>query len=324
VIKVSQAVSGEIVFEKLIDTLMPTAIEHAGAERAVLILARGAAQRITAEAMTSGDAVMVHLRDEAVAETVLPESVLHYVARTNESVILDDAVTPNPFSADPYIRQHQARSILCLPLLNAGQLIGVIYLENNLAPRVFASARITVLKLLASQAAISLDSTRLYRDLAEREAKIRRMVDANIIGIFIWDLDGRILEPNDAFLRIVGYDRHDLATGLMRSTDLSPPEWLDHNVRQELPELKRTGILPPFEKEFFHKDGSRVPVLLGAATFGEKGDQGVAFVLDLTERKRAEAEARASERAIARYRRSWHTPAASPRWGSSPPRSPMS
>jgi PAS domain S-box-containing protein len=299
VIKVSQAVSREIVFEKLIDTLMRTAIEHAGAERAVLILARGAAQRITAEAMTSGDAVIVHLRDEAVAETVLPESVLHYVARTNESVILDDAVTPNPFSADPYIRQHQVRSILCLPLLNAGKLIGVIYLENNLAPRVFASARITVLKLLASQAAISLDNTRLYRDLAEREAKIRRLVDANIIGIFIWDLDGRILEPNDAFLRIVGYDRHDLATGLMRWTDLSPPEWLDHNVRQELPELKRTGILPPFEKEFFHKDGSRVPVLLGAATFGEKGDQGVAFVLDLTERKRAEAEARASER---RYR----------------------
>ena len=116
---------------------------------------------------------------------VLPESVLHYVLRTRESVILDDAAAQPPFSADPYIRQRQARSILCLPLINQAKLIGVLYLENNLAPRVFAPARIAVLKLLASQAAISLENARLYRDLAEREAKIRRLVDANIIGIFI-------------------------------------------------------------------------------------------------------------------------------------------
>ena len=187
VIKVSQAVSGEIVLEKLIDTLMRTAIEQAGAERGLLILARGDEQRIAAEATTSGDTVVVQLRDEPVTAAVLPESVLHYVVRTQESVILDDATAQNPFSADPYIRQHHARSILCLPLINQAKLIGVLYLENNLTPRVFAPARIAVLKLLASQAAISLENTRLYRDLAEREAKIRRLVDANIIGIFIWD-----------------------------------------------------------------------------------------------------------------------------------------
>ena len=95
------------------------------------------------------------------------------------------------FAADPYIRQRQARSILCLPLINQAKLIGVLYLENNLAPRAFAPARIAVLKLLASQAAISLENTRLYRDLEKREAKIRRLVDANIIGIFIWEREGR-------------------------------------------------------------------------------------------------------------------------------------
>src|SRR6202035_5528572 len=116
--------------------------------------------------------------------------VLQYVLRTREGVILDDAAAENDFSADPYIRQHAARSILCLPLLNQAKLIGVLYLENNFTPRVFAPARITVLKLLASQAAGALENTRLYRDLAEREAKIRRLVDANIIGIFIWDFDG--------------------------------------------------------------------------------------------------------------------------------------
>ena len=187
VIKVSQAVSGEIVLEKLIDTLMRTAIEQAGAERGLLILSRAAEPRIEAEATTAGDTILVELRDEPVTAGVLPESVLHYVLRTRESVILDDAATQPSFAADPYVRQHQARSILCLPLINQAKLIGVLYLENNLAPRVFAPARIAVLKLLASQAAISLENTRLYRDLDEREAKIRRLVDANIIGIFIWE-----------------------------------------------------------------------------------------------------------------------------------------
>jgi PAS domain S-box-containing protein len=287
VIKVSQALSGEIVLEKLLDTLMRTAMAQAGAERVLLILPRGAAQRIAAKATTSGDTVTVDLRDEAVAETVLPESVLHYVLRTRESVILDDAATQSPFAADPYIRQRQARSVLCLPLLNQAKLIGVLYLENNLAPRVFAPVRLAVLKLLASQAAISLENTRLYRDLAEREAKIRRLVEANIIGIFIFDFEDRIVEANDAFLQMVGYDREDLVAGRIRWTDLTPPEWRGRYTRAST-ELKSTGTVQPYEREYFRKDGSRVPALIGSAAFDEQRDQGVAFVLDLTERKRAE------------------------------------
>ena len=97
----------------------------------------------------------------------------------------------SPFAADPYIRQRQARSVLALPLLTQAKLIGALYLENNLAPGVFAPARIAVLKLLASQAAIALENTRLYREVAEREAKIRRLVDANIIGICTWQREGQ-------------------------------------------------------------------------------------------------------------------------------------
>ena len=92
-------------------------------------------------------------------------------------------------------------------------LTGVLYLENNLASRVFVPARIAVLKILASQAATALENTRLYRDLEEREGRIRRLVEANIIGIFIRDADGRILEANEAFLRMVGYSRDELAAG---------------------------------------------------------------------------------------------------------------
>ena len=289
VLKVSQAVSGEIVLNKLLETLMRTAIEQSGAERGLLILPRRAGLRIAAEATTS-DTIVVQLGDEPVTAAALPEFVLHYVVHTNESMILDDAAAQNPYSADPYIRQHHARSILCMPLLNQGQVIGALYLENNLTPRVFAPARIAVLKLLASQAAISLENSRLYRDVADREAKVRRLVEANIIGIFIWDLEGRIVEANDEFLRMVDYNREDLVSGRIRWTDLTPPEWLDRDEQRWLPELKMTGSLPPFEKEYFRKDGSRIAVLIGVAVLEEGGNQGVAFVLDLTERKRAQEE----------------------------------
>jgi PAS domain S-box-containing protein len=287
VIKVSQTVSSEIVLEKLIDTLMRTAIEHAGAERGMLILPRDVEQSIEAEATTTGDAITVRLREALIAEAELPESIIHYVLRTRESVILDDAASQNAFSADPYLRRHHARSILCLPLINQAKLIGVLYLENNLTPHVFTPTRIAVLKLLASQAAISLENTRLYRDLEKREAKIRRLVDANIMGIFIWNFEGQIIEANEAFLHMVNYSRDDLISGRLSWKELTPPEWRDLTERA-VAQLKATGILQPYEKEYFRSDGSRVPVLVGSAVFEKGQNEGVSFVLDLSRQKRAE------------------------------------
>ena len=248
---------------------------------------------IEAEAATTEDKVVVRLSKASVAAPALPESIVRYVVRTQESVILDDAATAqNPLAADSYIHRHHARSILCLPLIHQAKLIGVLYLENNLTPRVFTPARIALLKVLASQAAISLENTRLYRDLEEREAKIRRLVDANIMGIVIWNFTGEIIETNEAFLRIVQYDRQDIVPGGVGWADLTPPEWRDRDERS-ISEAKATGSIQPFEKEFFRKDGSRVPVLIGAATFGEVENQGVAFVLDLSVQKRAQEEIRA-------------------------------
>jgi PAS domain S-box-containing protein len=298
VIKVSQAISGEMVLERLIESLMRTAVEQAGAERGLFILSQGGEQHVAAEATTNSSEINLRLCNEPVAAAVLPLSVLHYVLRTGESVILADAAAQPPFADDEYIRQRQARSVLCLPLLNQAKVIGVLYLENNLAPRVFAPARIAVLKLLASQAAISLENTRLYKDLAEREGRIRRLVDSDVIGIVIWDLDGRVLDANDAFLRMVHYDREDLKAG-MRWFDMTPPEWQEAHVLEEAKELEATGMMRAREKEYFRKDGSRVPILIGAACFEDPPNQGVAYILDLTERKKAEAAARESER---RYR----------------------
>jgi PAS domain S-box-containing protein len=129
---------------------------------------------------------------------------------------------------------------------------------------------------------------RLYGELQEREAKIRRLVDANIIGVFFWHGE-QIVEANDAFLHMVDYCHEDLVSGRLRWTDLTPTEWRDCNVRVAA-EIRVAGIVQPFEKEYLRKDGSRVPVLVGAASFQGSTDDGVAFVMDITEQKRAEEE----------------------------------
>ncbi|MBB6186643.1 ATP-binding sensor histidine kinase [Rhodanobacter sp. MP7CTX1] len=288
VIKVSEAVSGEMVFEKLIDTLMRTALEHAGAQRGLLILPKGDEYQIVAEVRTGhGGGVTMDMRHSQVTAENLPESVLRYVVRTKEIVVLQDATGHGPFSTDDYVGVHHARSVLCIPILKQAMLLGILYLENNLTPDAFTPSRMAILKLLASEASISMENARLYQDLANRESRIRRLVDANIIGIFIWDLQGRILEANEAFLRMLGYDHEDPASKHLRWTDLTPPEWLDGDRGKRMPTLKSTGRIPPYEKEFFRKDGIRIPVLIGVAAFEEEGTEGVAFVLDLSERKHA-------------------------------------
>jgi PAS domain S-box-containing protein len=115
----------------------------------------------------------------------------------------------------------------------------------------------------------------------------KRLIEANIEGIFLWNLDGAITEANDAFLRMVKYDREDLASGRVRWTDLTPAEWRDRGERA-LAELSAGGAFQPYETEYFRKDGSRVPILLGGALTEDRGNEGVAFILDLSEQKRAE------------------------------------
>jgi PAS domain S-box-containing protein len=168
--------------------------------------------------------------------------------------------------------------------------------------------RVPVLVGLAGIAGAERHITAFVLDLTERkraqqtlhedEVKIRRLFDANIIGIEFWDFEGRVLEANDAFLRMVGYDRDDLIAGRVHRDSLTPPEWRDR-VARGLAEVKISGTIQPYEREFLRKNGSRVPVLFAAASFDEGANQCVAFVLDLTERKRGEEELRASE---ARFR----------------------
>jgi PAS domain S-box-containing protein len=184
----------------------------------------------------------------------------------------------------------QERRAAALEQRKAWLITAAVVIVAALAGMALALAR---LEAIRRRKAIA-ENIALHGDLVARDKKIRRLVDANIVGIIIWEVEGRILEANDEFLRMVGYDREDLAAGRLHRTTLTPPEWRDRDART-VAELKRIGTAQPFEKEYLRKDGSRVPVLIGGAMFEEGASQGVGFVLDLTERKRAVEALRQSE-----------------------------
>lgn len=178
VVKASQAIAGEIAFDKLIRTLMTIVLEHAGAGRALLVLPREEKLWIEAQALANREGVEVRLQNAVVTPRDLPASILHAGIRTQERVLLDDASLPNPFSTDEYFHAAHARAVLCLPLVKQAKLIGVLYLENDLAPGVFTPARLAVLELLASQAAISLENASLEEKgalLEEKEALLHEV-----------------------------------------------------------------------------------------------------------------------------------------------------
>jgi signal transduction histidine kinase/GAF domain-containing protein len=296
VLKVSQAVSGEVVLERLIDTLMRSAIEHAGAERGLLLRSLGGEQRIEAEATTSGDTIIVRLLEGPGADAPVPDSIVHFVARTRESVIIDDASAQNPFSADAYFRQQPARSILCLPLINQAKLVGLLYLENSLAPHIFTPNRMTVLKLLASQAAISLENTHLYRDLEEREEALRRsetyLSEAQRLsrtGSFGWDVpSGKIYWSQETF-RIFACDPSAEPTFELVLQRTHPED--RRMVRELIDRVSNEKEDFDFEHRLLMPDGS-VKYLRVVGHPSTKDDSGrfefVGAVTDITERKLAE------------------------------------
>jgi GAF domain-containing protein len=231
VMKVSHAVAGEIVLENLIETLMVVAVEHAGAERGLLILPQGEELLIAAEAKTGRDGIDVQLQDMLVTASDLPDSLLRYVTRTQESVILDDASVQNLFLEDEYFLRQGPRSVLCLPLVKQAKLMGVLYLENKLAPRVFTPKRLTMLELLASQAAISLEHARIYAGLGRLNAELtkensdrrkaeealraseerwRKLFETSSAGIALVASDGRYIVANFALQKMLGYTEEEL------------------------------------------------------------------------------------------------------------------
>jgi PAS domain S-box-containing protein len=290
VIKVSHAVSGEIVLEKLLDTLMRTALEQAGAERGLLLLPRGDELRLVAEATTRGDTVSVRLADQPMAAAALPEAIIQYVIRTQDSVLLDDAAAPHAFAADAYFRASHARSLLCVPLLNQAKLTGVLYLENTLTPHVFTPPRSAVLTLLASQAAISLENARLYAEHQRDVAALREQ--ANLLSLthdamFVYAMNGVITYWNRGAEALYGWTpAHavgQVAHDLLQTVFPLPLEQIEAAVCSA----------GHWEGELVHtkQDGTRVVVASRWAVQRDEWGAPVAILEtnnDITERKRAE------------------------------------
>ena len=302
-VKASQAISGEIVLDKLVEALMTIALQHAGAERGLLLVLQGDTPQIVAEARTDRNKVEVTLRQEAATSSEVPRSLLQTVVRTQQSVILDDATVLNPFSADDYFRQKRARSVLCVPLVKQARLIGALYLENNLTPYVFTPARLSVLDLLSSQAAISLENARLYAELAEEnrerqtaeaalrtsEERWRNLFENAPVGIALTGSNGRYAAANPAFQRMTGYTEAELHR--LAPADITYED--DRAATEAVVAALVTGSEAPhrFEKRFRRKDagvvwgdvsGFLVAPVAGSAPFL------AAVVVDITDRRRAE------------------------------------
>ncbi len=310
VMKASQAVSGEIVLEQLVRTLLVIAVEHAGAARGLLILPYGEEYRIAAEAGTGREEVEVHLQQAPIRPSDLPDSLLRYVIRTQESVILDDASVQNLFSEDEYVGQQRPRSILCLPLVKQAKLMGALYLENNLAPGVFTTKRLAMLELLASQAAISLDHARLYADLIQEnndrrkaeealrasEERWRMLAENTSAGIALTAPNGRFIAANLALQKMLGYSENELQKRTI--SDISYEEDRAATVARLTEAEEGQRRVYRLEKRYLRKD-SRVMWADVSSVFVPASGSVSAFfsvvIIDITKRKRAEEELQQKE-----------------------------
>jgi PAS domain S-box-containing protein len=309
--KASQAVSSELDLSKLIETLLVIALESVGAQRGALILLRGDEPRIEAEAITGPDGVTVNFRQVFLTPAELPDSILRYVIRTQENIILDDASAPNQFSEDEYVQNKQARSVLCLPLLKQASLKGALYLENNLASHVFRPDRILVLKLLVSQAAISLDHARLYAELTQEnsdrrkaeaalrtsEERWRKLFENSSAGILLASSDGQIIAANLACQKMLGYTETELQRlTLLEVAHEEDRAAVEAQIAQCSEGQKRDWRV---EKRYRRKDGKVIWADVSIGFVPSTAESTPAFfatvIVDINERKRAEEELRQRE-----------------------------
>jgi len=208
-----------------------------------------------------------------------------------------------------------AEECLLVPFYVNGKAVGTIWAIMHSDRRKFDAEDDRIMASLGKFASSAYQSwmhiEELKVEVAEREkaeaevrklaqgleAKIRRLVEANVVGIMMFNLGGAITEANAAFLHMLQFDRDDLASGRVSWADLTPAEWRGHDERA-IVEIKTTGSAQPYEKEYFRKDGSRIPVMIGGALFEGSQSDGVAFVLDLSDQKRAQERLEDARRAL--------------------------
>ena len=300
VMKASQAIASEIVLDKLLSKLIKILLENAGAQKGFLILENNGKLIIEAEGSVEQDSVTV-LQSILVENAdnippVLPTAIINYVSRTQDNVVLNDAAHEGQFTNDFYIIQNQPKSILCVPLINQGKLISIVYLENNLTTGAFTPDRLEVLKLLASQAAISIDLAKLYSEVRSNESRLTQFLEAMPVGVSILDASSKIYYTNQRAIQLLG-------KGVVPNTSSEQItqvyQLYKAGTNQLYPEQEMAvvralrGEKSARDDMEIHKGDQIIPIeTWGTPIFDEKGNIAYAIVAfqDITERKKAETE----------------------------------
>ncbi|WP_438038852.1 AAA family ATPase [Sorangium sp. So ce128] len=298
VVKASQSISGELKLPRLLEMLLRTVIEHAGADEGCVLLIREDRLSTTAAIATSRSAA--RLLDAGEASEALPQSILNYVLRSHERVLLDDATARHTFSEDEYFTEKRPRSVLCLPIMRQARLLGMLYLENGLVAGAFTPGRLSVLELLTSQSAISLENAMLYAKVEQENAERRRaeqalktnqatlqaIVDNSAAAIYLKDREGRYLLANRQAGNLLGLPSDEL----LGKTDAE----LFRNATVEVLQANDRRVLDAGEPLEFEEDtlvdDDRRTFLSVKFPLGEEVMPGVlcGISTDITERKRAE------------------------------------
>ncbi len=294
VIKASQVLSGEIVLESLLERLMQVCLENAGAHSASLILAHDNQFVVEITTWNTGPGIEHRLKKTPLESTeYLPISVIQYVARTQEDLVLNDALTEDIFTQDDYILSQKPKSILCIPIQSKSHLTGILYLENRQATHGFTQNRVAILKLLASQSAIAIENAKLYQQLNDSRNRYLSLYRNAIEGIYEIDTNGILTNINPAASQLLGYDspeeildteRNAMSDVFVNSSDFTKIQ----------SELGSKGRVVGFETQLLKKDLTVIWVSLSAQLVfdEEKGETHLeGSVIDISERRlREEAE----------------------------------
>ncbi|PHM08582.1 hypothetical protein CK516_19980 [Nostoc sp. 'Peltigera malacea cyanobiont' DB3992] len=296
VMKASLAISSEIELDKLLSSLMKILIENAGAQTGFLILENSGKWVIEASGkLNEGENVYAtQVLQSLPTANHLPESIINYVIHTHECVILNDATREGNFINEPYIQQNQIQSLLCLPLLNQSKLVGVLYLENQLAAGAFTPERSQVLNLLSTQAAIAIENAKLYAKLRASESKMAQFLEAIPIGIGIMDAVGSPYYFNQKAIQLLGKGIDPSITLdqisevyqiYLAGTDQKYPT-------EKLPGMRAlSGEHTRIDDSEIRRNNVTIPVeAWGTPVFDEQGNvaYSITAVQDITERKQAE------------------------------------
>ncbi|MGK7923458.1 MAG: AAA family ATPase [Trichodesmium sp.] len=302
VIKASQAISGEIKLENLLHNLMKILIENAGAQTGFLILNYESRWVIEGQGTINSDEVTIlqsipiEFLDPETSIPILPTTIINYVIRSQENIVLNDATNQGQFINDPYIIAKQSKSILCTPLINQGKLSGIIYLENNLTTAAFTSKRVELLNILSAQAAISIDNSRLYAQVRENESRLNQFLDAVPVGVAIIDASGHPYYLNQIAKKLLA---KEVVSGVTSEQIASTYQLYKISTNQEYPshELPITRALQgeslTTEDVYVRQSNKMIPLeSFSQPVYDEKGKitYAIGSFIDITERKKAEAD----------------------------------